>query len=511
MANHPGRLAPDIEAWLRAGANGPAPCESVIETSISWIFLFPDRALKLKKPVDLGFLDFSTCERRGWAAERELRFNRPAAPDIYRRVCAITRDADGDLTFDGAGEVVDWALEMRRFDETATLSNRLAVIDGAFAERLGRKVAAFHLGADRGAAGRGADGLRFVLNSNAHLLRSEAKDLGGDAVEALLAATEAAFAQAAPMLRARDAAGLVRCCHGDLHLGNILLEAGEPVLFDCIEFNDTLREIDILYDVAFLLMDLTFRGASEAASRVMNGWFDATARGAAEGLWEGVALLPLLQSVRAAVRAHVNALEGRLDVSRRYLAAAAAYLAPEAPRLIAVGGLSGSGKSTLARALAPAVGAPPGAVVLRSDEIRKRQWGLSPTERAPPEAYARDSSARVYGELFKVAGVCLRAGRAVIADAVFLRSGERDAIAEVAAAAGAPFHGVWLEAPADTLLTRIAGRRDDASDADARVLDLQLAQNPGAIGWLRRSDANAPGGPAALQLALGLPMPVGKA
>jgi len=500
-------LAPDIEAWLRAGADRPGPCEKVIETSISWVYLFADRALKLKKPVDLGFLDFTTPNKRRWAAERELAFNRATAPEIYRAVHAITRDGEGRLAMDGDADAVEWALEMRRFDETAMLSDRLAAVDGTFAEDLGRTIARYHLQAPPGVVGGGARGLRFVLDSNAHLLRGETAQLGADEVERLLAATESAFERVAPLLDRRHVAGFVRCCHGDLHLGNILLEGGAPVLFDCIEFNDALREIDVLYDIAFLLMDLSFRDAPEAANRVLNGWLDEAARGFAPSLWEGLATLPLFQAVRATVRAHVNALEGALDEARRYRAAAERHLSPSPPVLLAVGGLSGSGKTTLARALAPDLGGPPGAVVLRSDEIRKRLWRRAPTERLPPEAYERAAGEAVYKALYETARTCLAAGCAVIADAVFLQPAERCGIEAVAREAGADFRGVWLDAPPDTLRRRIAGRRDDASDADERVLGLQLALDPGPIDWLRRFDANAPGGPDELQRALGLRRP----
>jgi hypothetical protein len=500
----PARLAPDVEAWLRAGAGGNVACDKVIETSISWVFLFADRALKLKKPLDLGFLDFTTPEKRRWASERELVFNRRTAPDIYRGVHAITRAADGRLAFDGAGEVAEWALEMRRFDETAMLSHRLAAVDGAFAEELGRTIARFHLEAPRGTVGGGAKGLAFVLRSNAHLLHGESAQLGKPEVEHLLAATQRAFERIAPLLDRRLEAGFVRCCHGDLHLGNILLEGGAPILFDCIEFNDAMREIDVLYDIAFLLMDLSFRQAPEAANRVMNGWLDEAARGFDASLWEGLAALPLFQALRATVRAHVNALEGETEPARRYLAAAARHLAPLPPVLLAIGGLSGSGKSTLARALAPLLGSPPGAVVLRSDEIRKRLWGRGPKERLPPEAYAPAAGQAVYETMCEAARASLAAGCAVVADAVFLQAEERRRIQAIAREMGSGFHGVWLEAPPAVLRDRVAGRRDDASDADERVIDLQLALDPGPIDWPRRADANNPGAPEALLQGLGL-------
>jgi aminoglycoside phosphotransferase family enzyme/predicted kinase len=499
-----GRLDPDVDAWLRAGAGGSASCERVIETSISFIYLFADRALKLKKSVDLGFLDFSTADKRGWASRRELAFNQPAAPNIYRRVRAITRALEGGLAFDGDGEVLDWAVEMRRFDETATLSNHLTAVDGAFAETLGRNIARYHLQAEPGVRGGGAAGIAYILRSNAHLLRSEAADLGSRDVEDLLSATDAAFESVAPLLDRRLARGFVRCCHGDLHLGNILLERGAPVLFDCIEFNDILREIDVLYDIAFLLMDLSIRDAPEAANRVLGGWVDEAARGLDPSLWEGMAALPLFQAVRAAVRTHVNALEGRGEAARRYLAAGQAYLRPIRPTLIAVGGLSGSGKSTLARALAPDLGRAPGAIILRTDEIRKRLWGRGPTDRLPPEAYAPAAGASVYADLYATAGTVLEAGWSVIADGVFLRPQERAAIEAVAKGSGADFRGLWLDAPEATLRDRVAARTGDASDADTRVVGLQLAQDPGPIAWPRPGAIDVGAGPEAIWSRLGL-------
>jgi aminoglycoside phosphotransferase family enzyme/predicted kinase len=477
----------DLDAWLEAGAGGGSPRQDLIETSISWISLYADRALKLKKPLDLGFLDFSTLEKRRWACEREVAFNTTAAPGIYRRVHAITRDGRGVFALNGAGEVLDWVVEMRRFDAGATLTNQLSLIDGAFAEALGRKVARFHAAAPAGRLGGGAEGLNFVLRSNADLLRRAAPYLDSGSVERLAAATDEAFAVVTSLLDQRLREGFVRCCHGDLHLGNILLENAEPILFDCIEFSDRLREIDVLYDVAFLIMDLRFRGEREAANRLLNGWLDEAARSFDIAHLDGLAALSLFQSVRASVRAHVSGLEGRHDEARRYLAAAEAHLASRAPRLVAIGGLSGSGKSTLARALAPDLGPLPGAVVLRSDEIRKRLWRVAPTERLPPAAYGADSSAAVYRELLANAAACLRAGWAVVVDAVFLRPEERRSVEAVARDAGFGFEGIWLEASPTTLRARIERRVDDASDADGHVLDKQLAQDAGLVEWPRRS------------------------
>jgi aminoglycoside phosphotransferase family enzyme/predicted kinase len=478
--------ARNVAAWLAAGAGEARPADKVIETSIARVFLFGDRALKLKKPVDFGFLDFTTVEQRRWASEREVAFNRETAPDLYRGVHAITREADGDLALDGAGEAVDWVVEMRRFDDTALLSKNPHEVDGPLAETLGREIARFHIGARRSEDTAGLDCIAYVLNSNAHLLRLKADEIGAQEVERLIADTQAEFERVAPLLLERGETGFARRCHGDLHLGNIVVEHGRPVLFDCIEFNDTISRIDVLYDLAFLLMDLNFRDVRPAANRALNAWLDEAARGfPAQGLWAGLKALPLFQSVRAAVRAHVTVNQDDVELARRYVAAAQGHLAPAAPKLMAAGGYSGSGKSTFARERAPDMGGSPGAVVLRSDEIRKRLWGKGPLDRLPPEAYGPGQSERVYGAMFDAARDALAGGAAVVLDAAFLRPHERAAAEGLARRAGLGFEGVWMDAAPDVLRARIAARTGDASDADVKVLEGQLALDVGEIGWRR--------------------------
>ncbi|HYG27713.1 MAG TPA: AAA family ATPase [Caulobacteraceae bacterium] len=448
--------------------------DRVIETHCARIYLAGDTAWKLKKPVDLGYLDFVTIERRRWALERELAFNSASAPDIYRRLRAVTREGGG-YVFDGEGEVVEYALEMRRFDDGAVLDRTPQAVDGSLAEQLGRTVARLHAKAPVMHRGGGAAALGYTVVSNAGHLRRTGLD-----VEALIAATDEALAKVAPLLDERAGEGFARRCHGDLHLGNILLEAGRPVLFDCIEFNDRLCEIDVLYDLAFLLMDLQFRGRADAASRALSAYLDEAARRFPDSLWYGLAALPLMQSVRAAVRCHVRAQAGDPDGALAYLAAAIQHLEPPSPRLCAVGGFSGSGKSTFARELAPRAGV---AVVLRTDEIRKRLWGAAPTDRLPPAAYTAEAGERVYGVMLQEAQACLLAGRSVVLDAVFLRPEERTAAQELAVHCGVPFSGVWLDAPAEVLRGRLGARSGDASDADVRVLAGQLTRDPGPLNW----------------------------
>ena len=475
-----------VLAWLVAGAGQGTPAEKVVETSIAWVVLFPDRVLKLKKPVDFGFLDFTSAERRRWACEREVALNRETAPDLYRGVRAVAQASPRDFALDGPGEAVDWLVEMRRFPEDALLSARPGGVDGVLAETLGREIARFHARADCADPSAGRDALAYVLASNAELLRRRGADLGAEAVERLIAATQARFDALAPLLLARGAQGFVRRCHGDLHLANIMVEQGRPVLFDCIEFNETFIRIDVLYDLGFLLMDLGFRGFGAAANRALNGWLDEAARGLpADGFWAGLGALPLFQSIRAAVRAHVTVNQREPALARRYVAAALAHLEPAAPRLIAVGGFSGSGKSTWARRLAPTLAPAPGAVVLRSDEVRKRLWGRAPLERLPAEAYGPGPSERVYGAMLAAAREALAAGWPAVLDAAFLRPEERAAAEALAKAAGVGFEGVWLDAPPETLRARVGARKDDASDADLQVLEAQLARGAGEIGWRR--------------------------
>jgi predicted kinase len=327
-----------------------------------------------------------------------------------------------------------------------------------------------------------------VLQSNAQHLRHLAPVLGAAAVEGLIVRTSAIFEAQRDRLDRRLADGLVRECHGDLHLGNILLEDGRAVLFDRIEFNVRLIEIDILYDVAFTLMDLVFRGRPGPANRALNGWLDAASRlFPPAALYDGLEALPLFLSVRAAVRCHVCGHNGQPDAARAYLAAADRHLLTLPPQLLAIGGLSGSGKSTLARALAPRLGAPPGAVVLRSDEVRKRLYGRSPMEPLPIDAYAPEADARIHAALFEAARQVLAAGFSVILDATF-----RDPARRAEALALHPgARGVWLDAPDAVLRARVAGRSGDASDADLAVLERQLSARPRVQDW-PSVDAAAP-------------------
>jgi aminoglycoside phosphotransferase family enzyme/predicted kinase len=468
----------EICAWLAARS------DRAIQTACAHVFLGNEAAWKMKRHADLGYADFSTLELRRWALDRELDFNKTAAPDIYRAVRRITREADGALALDGQGETIEFVLEMRRFDEGAVLSANPAAIDGEMADLLGRTIAGFHASAPLRPDG-GWEALDYTVGSNAKLLRELAPRLGSERVELMTALTQAELARQAPLLKARMAQGFSRRCHGDLHLGNILVEGGKPILFDCIEFSDVLSDLDVLYDLAFLLMDLDFRDRRDAGVRVLSAYLDEAAREFSEAIWEGLAALPLMMSVRAGVRAHVAAHSKDDALAKAYVEAAIAHLSPAPPRLAAVGGHSGTGKSTFARRIAPGLGAAPGAVVIRTDEVRKRLMKVPPFQRLPDSAYVGDLYSRSYDTMIENARSLLKAGHSVVLDATFIDPALRARVEQLAVDCGVPFDGVWLEAPLDVLEARVARRTNDASDATTATLRDQIARHSSEVAWRR--------------------------
>ena len=468
----------------------------IIETHVSLVFLAGDRAYKLKRAIKFPYLDFSSAEQRRIACEAELVLNRRTAPELYLEVRALTRTANGEVSFGTEGRVVDWVVVMRRFDQVALFdelakTNRL---NASLMNELADHIAAFHQAAEPRPSQGGAAALAAVVETNHCCLMaaSHAGFVTEDIVEIRQRSLELLAAVGA-LLDRRRAAGKVRRCHGDLHLRNVCLFEGRPTLFDCLEFSDELASVDVLYDLAFLLMDLEHRGFADFSNLVLNRYLDLT------GEDDGLAAMPLFLSSRAAIRAHVaaaameRAAQSKLKPemaaeARSYLEIAAELLRPRSCRLIAIGGLSGTGKSTLAAALAPNLGAR----VLRSDVIRKRLFEVAPETRLPTSAYTAQVSRHVYQTLRRKAAEALAAGYSVIIDAVSLKPSERQTFATVAEAAGVPFAGIWLEAPPATMDRRLRARRHDASDASPEVLAQQLQQDPGTVEWVRIDAGTGP-------------------
>ena len=484
-------LPPLIEA-LRDPRRYPHPVDEVtlVETHISWVLLAGDFAYKIKKPLTLPFLDYGTLEKRRACCEAELRLNRRYAADLYLAVVVIGGSADAPVV-GGGGPALEYAVKMRRFGEEARLDRvcERGELTPAHMRLLADEIADFH----RAAAVAPADA-RFGLPERA-LMPALANI---DALRPLLTTPEdqrrlaaleewtlGEYARCEPALAHRKLGGCIRECHGDLHLANLVL-SGERILpFDCIEFNDDLRWIDVASELAFTRVDLLDRGQPALAAALLEEWLART------GDVDALRVLRFYSVYRALVRAKVAAIragqEEDADAGERDRAAARVYLdlaetlaAPPAPTLTITHGLSGSGKSRAARerVLGDARCA---TVRLRSDVERKRLFGLDALAASGSALdagiYTPAAHAATYRRLTELAALALRAGWSVVVDAAFLRRAERDAFRHLAASEGVGFAILACDAPIDELRRRVAARQGDASEATLAVLEKQL-------GWI---------------------------
>lgn len=478
----------------------PAKVERV-DTHGAIVFLAGSRVYKMKRAVRLPYFDFSTLEKRRAACEREMEINRLTAPQLYLGVVPVVRQ-DSSLSLGGPGEAVEWTVEMARFDQDLLLdrmAEREAIPPGLMTP-LADHIAEYHARAPIHREG-GVEALEAVVDQVASAVTRSTATLGHEA-QSFAERLRTRFAQGREQLQTREKEGHVRRCHGDLHLRNIVLLDGRPTLFDALEFDEALATIDVLYDLAFVLMDLWRRGCRRHANTLFNRYLW---RAGAKADIAALSLMPLLLSLRAGVRTLV-ALDrmGQLPADARgaaqkkalsYFTLAQDFLSPPPPRLIAVGGLSGTGKSTLAAALAGLTGAVPGALHLRSDVERKLLLGRRPEEKLDAAAYTPEVTTEVYATLAEKARLALGAGHSVILDAVYAQTGERNAAEDVARTTQVPFDGLWLTAPERELVRRVEHRRGDASDANADVVRQQIGYETGEVTW-RKLDAS--GSPAAV-------------
>ena len=431
-----------------------------IDTHASVVFLEPDRVLKIKRAVKLPFLDYSTLDRRKRACEEELAVNRHYAPQIYRGLTAVTRSPQG-LRIGGDGPVVEWAVEMSWFDENLTLDHlaRAGKVSPELAEAIADVLHAAHRRAERSDGSAWLSSVAPIIDRNTKKFRRQ-NSLTPEQVERLHRESHEQLAHAWHLLQERASAGLVRRCHGDAHLGNIVLINQEPVLFDAIEFDPVIATTDLLYDLAFPIMDLLHFELATPANRLFNEYLEKT--------WpdndDAIRLLPLFRSDTCRhsrprplhQKRTVVCGQGGYGEAGRYFELALQVLRPVRPSLIAIGGKSGTGKSVLARGIASQIGWPPGAVILRSDVIRKQMFELDPLVALPAKAYAPDVSARVYRELTERARRVIAQGYSVILDAAFLGKAERDSLATAARELEAVFRPVFLDAGLEIRLARSA-------------------------------------------------------
>ena len=456
-----------------------------IDTHISTVWLAGDFAYKTKKPVRLPFLDFSTLAQRHRFLQEELRLNRRTAPELYLDLLPVTGSAVAPV-LGGAGEVIDWVLRMRRFPDGALLSELAArdALSPWHVDALAAHVADFHrsLPALPPESVPAQDVVEWTHESLAEAASSELRpaEVGPDRVRDLRDRLPALFARQAGWRERRVRAGFLRECHGDLHLGNLVLWRGGVVAFDAIEFEPALRCIDLMNDVAFAFMDLLAWGWPELAWRFVNGYVERT------GDFDGLLGLRAFAAYRARVRAKVALLSGQPQGFLRYWPLAEALAAePARPRLLLVMGLSGAGKSTLAASVAEQLGA----IRLRSDVERKRIHGLAPTDRGGParDLYAPEATRRTYDRLRELAAGLLTAGHSVVVDAALLRQSERAALRELAQARDLPFLLLECVAAPDLMERRLQQRAEadtDASDAGVEVLRHQrLLAEPVPPDW----------------------------
>ena len=456
-----------------------------VETHAAHVFLCGDRAFKIKKDVKFPYLDFSTVELRRAVLERELAINRTFAPDLY--VTLIEKEREPVLV-------------MKRFDAKSMLSWYVdhSGINDQLSAALAKTVTEAHWIAPRVED----SGAAIMAGLGAQLSKAFAASpdlFPGPATIEFNALYEDTLHSLKPLLNRRSDRGLVRRCHGDMHCANIVILDGRPVLFDAIEFSEKIATIDVLYDLAFLIMDLLRHGQSRAANLVLNRYLHL--RRAEEDL-SGLEAFPLFLATRSGVRALVTAdLVHELPTSEAlkhcsttydYFKASIDFLKSKAPQLICIGGFSGTGKSTLAATLALSIGPPPGAIHIRSDVERKILAGVAETERLTTEHYSLSNSLKVYEAIFERAERALAAGRAVIVDAVFVHERERHAVENLAKRRGVGFRGFWLEANPETLKARVVLRVGDASDATPDVIDAQLGYDLGNLVWTRVDASGSP-------------------
>jgi aminoglycoside phosphotransferase family enzyme/predicted kinase len=482
---------PLLAGLLRPDAYPHAVQEPIrlAETHISWVLLTGEFAYKIKKPLRLSFLDYSTLERRRALCEEEVRLNRRHAPGLYLGVSAIGGSA-ATPRVDGAGPVVEYAVRMRQFearDELAALLTSGSVTEEDMTS-LGADIAGFHAATDPAPA----DGTfgdpdrvhRVTLDNFAELRRLPEAAPWQDRLRALEARLTLLLGRDRSLMIERRAQGRVRECHGDLHCGNVVRWRERLTPFDGIEFEPALRYIDVVNDIAFLTMDLAERGHAGLRRAVLQAWREA------QGDCEGLPLLPYYETYRALVRAKVAALRAlqeapgtptRADdvaTCARYLEWAVGRVRERRPALLLTCGLSGSGKTWLARQLGPRLGA----LHLRSDVERKRLAGFAPHDdsRSPPDAgiYTPEFNDRTYARLHDCAAAVLAAGEHVIVDAAFLRSDERRRFLTLAAENDTPAAIVHCRAPEAVLRERVATRSAARSDASEAGLDV-LARQPG--------------------------------
>jgi len=475
-----------------------------INTHGAVIFLAGEFAYKIKRAVKLNYLDYSSLDKREKMCRLEFLINRRTAPEIYIEVLPINRTINNGLSLGGRGVTVEWAIKMHRFSQENLLSN-IAMSGGLtdnLITQLAEMIAKYHHASAPAPGGNclnGVQKLQQIVTSLNSSFNGAPKEFIREFAETYHSNLSAAMEQNRSVVLERERLGFSRRCHGDMHLQNIVFLSGQPKLFDAIEFDDDIATIDILYDLAFLLMDLWFHGLHDQANLLFNEYLRCLDD---EQNLRGLAIMPMYISMRAAIRAMVGIDRmAQIDEKERndnyatirdYLTLAKSALKTNHPSLILIGGRSGTGKSTMGRAISSSIPPLPGAVHLRSDVERKTMFDVGPQIRLPEECYTEHYSDEVYKILLRKASNILDSGHSVIVDAVFLSQSHRVMFEELAEGRAIDLKPIWLDAHHDALQARVEARQNDASDAGRTVVKKQFDVKSEPKNWINIDAGSEP-------------------
>jgi aminoglycoside phosphotransferase family enzyme/predicted kinase len=472
-----------IQQMLQPGFYPHEVTESIqlIQTHISYVLLTGEYAYKLKKPVNFGFLDFSTLEKRQHFCQEELRLNRRGAAELYLEVLPISQVGE-EYQLAGAGKAVEYVLKMRQFPQETLLSSMFdaGTLESAHLEELGRVVAVYHEKADINDYIRSFGEVTQVRTAIDENYQQTAKYIGGPQTQVQFEETKAYsdrfFTEQQELFTQRIQGNFIRECHGDLHLRNIALWQEKMLVFDCIEFNEPFRFVDVMYDVAFTVMDLEARHRQDLGNAFLNTYVEQT------GDWEGLQVLPLYLSRQAYVRAKVTSfllddpgipVEVKQEASKTaadYYKQAWEYTKPRQGQLIIMSGLSGSGKSTTARYLSRQLGA----IQIRSDAVRKHLTGIPLTERGGDEIYTPEMTQKTYRRLLDLGIILAKQGFSVILDAKYDQQQLRQEVIQQSQVNNITLKIIQCEAPLEVLQQRLKSRIGDIADATADLLTSQV-------------------------------------
>ncbi|GAP95071.1 bifunctional aminoglycoside phosphotransferase/ATP-binding protein [Leptolyngbya sp. NIES-2104] len=472
-------LPPIVEALLDPALYDHPVKGSIelIQTHVSYVFLTGDYVYKLKKPVNFGFLDYSTLEKRKFYCEEELRLNKRGAAELYLGILPIAQNGE-TFILGGEGELVDYVVKMQQFPQETLLS---AMYDrGELTEQhlidLAKVMAAFH---------KSAPTNDYILSFGEVSQIRQAIDENYDQTVGYIgvaqtqeqfdqtkAYTDQLFAESESLFKSRVEQRFIRECHGDVHLRNICFWNSKILLFDCIEFNEPFRFVDTMFDIAYIIMDFDARNRPDLSNLFLNSYLEQS------GDWEGLQVLPLYNSRQSYVRAKVTSFllsdpsvpesvkEESKETASRYYRLSWEYTKPKQGKIVLMSGLSGSGKSTIAAKLARESGA----IQIRSDAVRKHLGGVAPDEKGDASLYSSEMTQKTYDRLLKLGVTLASQGYTVILDAKYDRQALRAPVIEQAQAHGIPVEVLYCEASEEELRDRIAQRQGDISDADLDVL-----------------------------------------